>query len=140
MERSARGARREFTLYGGEDALDQRAERVPFGEEMLPHLQAQPEAQQLERRLAGITLRALSCWRQKVWLHSESNSASASMQPMGVCRWALLTSAGSVAQSFHGACRVPWARISCRFRSTTASHFNQCVQVRWAGQSALRGE
>jgi len=40
MERSARGAWREFALYGGEDALDQRSERVLFGGEMFSHLEA----------------------------------------------------------------------------------------------------
>ena len=39
-----------------------------------------PEALQLERRLAGTTLSALSCWRKNVRLRSELNSASASTQ------------------------------------------------------------
>jgi hypothetical protein len=42
-------------------------------------------ALQLERRFAGMTLPAFSCSRQNVWLRSESNSASASTQPTGVC-------------------------------------------------------
>lgn len=45
-----------------------------------------PETRQLERRLAGMTLSALGCLRRKEWLRSESNLASASTQPSGVCR------------------------------------------------------
>jgi len=40
MKRSARIARREFMLFGGEDAVDHRSLWVLFGGEMLSHLQA----------------------------------------------------------------------------------------------------
>ena len=75
-------------------------------------------------RLAGMILTARSGWRMKVGWRSESNSASAHTQPMGVWAWACATHPGRLAQSFQGAWRADCAKMSCRCRSTTVSHFN----------------
>ena len=69
-----------------------------------------PEAGLLERRLAGIALSAFSSSRQRVWLRSESNSASVKTQLAGVWACAARTSPGKFAQSFRGASRALWAR------------------------------
>ena len=100
------GARQESLRFTAEKTLSIRERRAYFWAGKCSRIcRRTPDALHVERRLAGMTLSAFSCWRQKVWLRSESNSASANTQPIGVCRRALVTSAGSVAQSFHGAWR-----------------------------------
>lgn len=88
MNGSAGSTAGEFAFHCREDTLDHGAAAAEFTREVLAHLTEPPVARRLVNRLGGITLLASNCLPQKVWLRSESNSASASTQPTGVCSWA----------------------------------------------------
>jgi hypothetical protein len=97
---------RELALDNCEDALDQRASSVLLAQKILAHQTAHACAAAAGEALGRDDAIGLQSLTAKDVVRSESNSASASTQPTGVCRCAGLTRMGSVAQSFHGACRA----------------------------------
>ncbi len=93
----------------------------------------------LVKRLAGMTLLALRCSRQKVWLRSESHSASASTQPTGGLPVRLGHQTGQGGAVAPGRCARVLGKDDLRSTSTTVSHLGQCFEVRLRLAEVLTG-
>jgi len=75
MQGSAGSTPGEFAFHRREDALDDGSAAIQLAREVLPHLTRTPVARREVKRLAGMTLPAPSCWRQKLcFRHFNSGS------------------------------------------------------------------
>ena len=97
-----RSTARQFAFGNGEDSLDQGAAAIFLARKIGTHLRTNAvKGPGLFPALGRDDAQGMQLLT--VWLRSESNSASANTQPIGVWAWACATNPGRLAQSFHGA-------------------------------------